>query len=255
MSLVEKTRVGLRFASILAWSLWIFGLRLCVLPVGWVAPRAQVRCRNAVFRLWGRGVLRLAGMRLERRGVRPEGPAYLVCNHICALDTAVMAAAVGGVFVARHDMADWGLLGFMGRKLDTIFVNRASMRDTVRVNELIARALGAGFTVQVFAESRIGPGDTVRPFKAPLLEPAVQAGIAVHYAAITYRTPPGAPPASQVMHWAEGVTLKQHLTGIFRLPRSEASITFGDKPISAPDRKALAADLHQAVLEIFTPLG
>ena len=90
-------------------------------------------------------------------------------------------------------------------------------------------------------------GAHVSPFKSSLLELAAQRRIPVHYASVSYRTPPGAAPAQRAVCWWGEMTFPRHLFELFQLPEFAARVTFGARPIQAADRKALAQELWSAV--------
>jgi 1-acyl-sn-glycerol-3-phosphate acyltransferase len=58
----------------------------------------------------------------------------------------------------------------------TIFVDRGSRRDTVRVNREIEEALGDGVVVVLFPEETASGGLSVLPFRSSLLDPAIHMG-------------------------------------------------------------------------------
>ena len=93
-----------------------------------------------------------------------------------------------------------------------------------------------------------------RTFRPALLAPAVALGAPVAYAALAYSTPTGAPPASEVVCWWGDMTFGAHVLALLRLPRVEAGVRFGSTPLTAPDRKVLAARLHGAVAARLQPL-
>jgi hypothetical protein len=49
------------------------------------------------------------------------------------------------------------------------------------------------------------------------------------------------------------MTFAPHLFALFGLRHFDAEVRFGDAPIAARDRKALARDLHRGVASLFTP--
>ena len=216
--------------------------------------QTDLRLRSAVLRLWARVALRMGGVRLTVSGEPPQPPCFTVSNHLSSIDAVVVCAAIGGTLVGRHDMAQWPFIGLMTRGIDIIFVNRQRRRDVGGINQQIAKALEQGYAVHMFAESRIGDGKTVQPFKPALLEPAVQAGTPVHYAIIGYRTKPKDPPPMQSIHWGPDVSFTKHLLNILRLRGTEATMAFGNDPITGGDRKQLALALWEKVHSQFTPL-
>jgi 1-acyl-sn-glycerol-3-phosphate acyltransferase len=194
-------------------------------------------------------------MRLELRGSPPSPPFYLVTNHLSYVDIVLLARTAGCRYISRADVKDWPVMGWIAKAMGTMFIDRGRVRDTKRVNELIAAALDRGDGIHFFAESRISQDARVHPFKPPLLEPAVARGCGVHYAAISYSTPEGCPRASDVIVWKGGVSLAQNMVNVLRLPGFSAIISYGDAPITGTDRKELADKLYRAVSERFTPVG
>ena len=92
------------------------------------------------------------------------------------------------------------------------------------------------------------------PFNSSFLQFAAESDVPVSYAAITYRTPAGGPPASNYVCWWENIGFFAHLWRMFTLPEYTASITFGESPIINNDRKLLAAELRDRVAEKFIPV-
>jgi 1-acyl-sn-glycerol-3-phosphate acyltransferase len=254
VSLWANIRMATRVLLIFPWTFFLFWARLAVEPVPGLSKRSKVRWRSFIFRIWGRGALRIFGMRLRVEGHPPRGDCYLVTNHLSYMDAIVLGATVGCVLVSRHDVEDWPVVGGLGRGMDTVFVNRERLRDTLRVKEELVSRLKDGHSVHMFAESKIGPGDHVLPFKPSLLEPAVQAGMPVSYGAIMYSTPEGTAPASEVVMWGVGVDFMPHLKRLLRTRRTFATVSYGDEPMEGGDRKELAEKLWQAVEGRYKPI-
>jgi 1-acyl-sn-glycerol-3-phosphate acyltransferase len=105
----------------------------------------------------------------------------------------------------------------------------------------------------IFPEGTSSAGRTVEPFKPPLLALATRLGRPVHYAALSYRTPAGEPPAYQAVCWWGGLPFPRHAWGLLQLQSVEATVRFAPDPILEPDRKRLAERLRQAVLAEFEP--
>lgn len=243
-----------RMAAALMWTLTAYSIRMLGLPLALVSRGLEQSWRRGIFKLWGKVALRIIGMRVEVHGTPPTPPFFHVSNHVSYLDTILVAGQLGCVLVAKAEMERWPLFGTISRHLNTIFINRVKMKDTVRVNQEINHVLDRGEGLHIFVESTTSQGLDVRPFKPALLEPAAQRRFPVHYAAITYRTPEGFPVAADVVCWWTKVSLFRHALTLCRLPYFYGSITFGGEPIVAEDRKALAAQLRHAVQGIFTPI-
>jgi 1-acyl-sn-glycerol-3-phosphate acyltransferase len=138
--------------------------------------------------------------------------------------------------------------------VNTIFVNRRNRRSLPRVLDAVARALDEGTGVVLFAEGTSTCGANVAPFKSSLLELATQRRASVHFASLSYRTPPDEAHASESVCWWGDMTFLRHLYELFMLPGFDVSLAFGEQPICDDDRKALARRLWSAVNAQFIPV-
>ncbi|MCC6696605.1 MAG: 1-acyl-sn-glycerol-3-phosphate acyltransferase [Candidatus Hydrogenedentes bacterium] len=255
MGLAVWMRVAWRATALVVWTTSLFAIRLLVKTATPLSPAFDEWGRRLLLRIWASGAAAIIRMRFRISGAAPKPPYFLVTNHLSYLDIVMLSRTSGCVFVSRADVRQLPFLGFLAAMMNTIFINRESMRDTKRVNEQIAFAMDRGYGVHIFAESRISQDAQVHPFKPPLLEPAVQRGCPVHYAAISYRTPESAPRAHDVIVWRDDETLPQNMLRVLALPASEGIIAYGDAPIAGTERKALANALYHAVQDRFTPVG
>jgi 1-acyl-sn-glycerol-3-phosphate acyltransferase len=252
---MQQLRLWTRALGLFFWTIALFSIRLAIYPLRKHDEPRDRRWRRFWFALWGRGFARIFGVRIVVKGKPPAPPFYIVCNHLSYLDVLLMVSQTGCGFVARGDIEHWPVLGYMCKKLDVLFIDRTNKRDTVRINELIARTIAQGDGMCVFPESRIFCGRDVEPFKSSLIEPAIKIGMPIHYATVTYKTHPGAPPASTIVSWWRPEPFFFHVARQLRHPGCTATIIFGAAPIHGSDRKQLAHDLSEAVRANFTPLA
>ncbi len=244
-------------ASVKTLALIAFTLSVCALIVMvkfFLPASKKARWLDSLFRAWARGTALLLGIKINLRGVPPRPPFFLVSNHLGYLDVVVLAACLDCVFIAKQDVAGWPVVGFLCRQVDTIFVNRASRRDVVRVNSLIEKTLAAGRGVVLFAEGTSTAGAEVAPFNPSLLHSAAKMEFPVSYSALSYRVPMGETPAHLSVCWWGDMTFADHLFRLFQLSSIEATLSFGDEPIVQNDRKLLARQLWRAVNEQFIPV-
>ena len=228
--------------------------RLLLWPGVWISPAADRRVRRFLLQTWNRGFAWAVNIQIHTHGPVPKPPFFLVSNHLSYLDMVVLTHQTGCIYVSRGDVEHWPIIGFLARSLYIIFVDRKNIRDTVRVNRLIADALALGDAVVIFPESHITVGKEVEPFKSSLIEPAVAARIPVHYATLTYETLPECPPASEIVNWWRPESFLYHLQRLMRHRGVKATIHFGESPLYGEDRKELAPRLHEAVQAAYTPI-
>lgn len=237
---------------------FLFFAATLLLYFGWFLARPfipnKTHWRQTIFYLWTSSFVRISKMKIEVLGTPPRPPFFLVTNHLGYADIGALRAVAKGVFVAKGEIKDWFLAGRICRDMGTIFIDRSNRRDIPRAGELILERLNNGEGVIVFPEGTSTKGEAVLPFNSSFLEFAARGEVPVSYAAITYKTPDGEMPASTAVCWWEDISFFAHVWRLFKVSRYTAIISFGEGPITNPDRKVLANDLRQRVADLFDPV-
>lgn len=211
--------------------------------------------REWIFRNWAHGFVWLLGMKIRVVGNVPKPPFFLVCNHLSYVDIAALRSVCDTIFVAKADVRGWFLAGKMVADIGTIFINRENRRDIPRAGREITEALQRGEGVTVFPEGTSWNGEKILPFNSSFLEFAAKQNLPVHFASIRYETPEKEQVAAEsVAWWRLESGFGEHLFELFKIPRFDCEINFGEAPILAENRKELAGKLHHGVKEIFTPM-
>jgi 1-acyl-sn-glycerol-3-phosphate acyltransferase len=149
--------------------------------------RLQPGQRQQRVQQWSLQMLGILGVALQVQGAAPaHGPLLLVANHLSWLDILVMNAARPARFVSKADVRHWPLLGALIAGAGTLFIERESRRDAMRVVHHMAEALQAGDVVAVFPEGTTGDGRALLPFHANLLQAAISAHAPVQPVALAY---------------------------------------------------------------------
>ncbi|MEA3194214.1 MAG: 1-acyl-sn-glycerol-3-phosphate acyltransferase [Betaproteobacteria bacterium] len=132
-------------------------------------------------------MLRRLGVELSVEGTPARtGPMLLAANHISWLDIVVLHASCHCRFVSKADVKRWPLIGTLAAGGDTLFVERRSRRDAMRVMHEMAQALKDGDILAVFPEGTTGDGGTLLPFHANLLQAAISADSPVQPVALQF---------------------------------------------------------------------
>lgn len=213
------------------------------------------RVRFSIMRTWGRGMLKLCHIDLTVEGSPPAPPFLLVCNHLSYVDIIVLASVVNGRFVAKADIAHWPLIGQATGSAGTLFINRENRKDLLRVGKLLEDAYTDGDGIILFAEGTSSNGDGILILKPSLLQHAAQTGYPVHYAVLSYEVPGNPAQARDEICWWTSISMVPHLQRMLYIPRIQARLHLGEHPITHPDRKQLATQLRQAMLDEFTPIA
>jgi 1-acyl-sn-glycerol-3-phosphate acyltransferase len=157
----------LRLLGHIAKGLGIVALRFPALP-----PDQQ----HAHVQAWSLQLLAHAGVHLRIRGTPPvAGPVMLVANHLSWLDIPVMHAARHCRFVSKSDVQGWPLIGTLATAAGTLYIERSSRRDALRMVRTMQQALEQGEVLAVFPEGTTGDGREMLPFHANLQQVGVAA--------------------------------------------------------------------------------
>ena len=140
---------------------------------------AKQRRRHAI-KTWSADLLRILGIRVHVQGSPGRmRPLMFVANHVSWLDIFALNSVMPVLFVAKSEVRNWPLIGWLSAQTGTLFIERGRRSDTARVSGLVADALRAGDVVAVFPEGTTTDGSTVLRFHSSLLQPAlvVKAGV------------------------------------------------------------------------------
>ena len=172
----------------------------------------------------------------------------LVSNHLSYLDILVICSVAPSVFVSKAEVRHWPVFGPLAKMGGTIFIQRERRTQVGAVNDEIEQALAAGVVVTVFPEGTSSNGDTVLPFRAPLLEPALRGGYEIAIACLRYELDDG-DPKTEVCYWGDHAFFP-HLLKLLGKRRVRATLRFGTFKRTTDDRKELALQLHKAVSDL-----
>jgi len=219
--------------------------------VAFVHPFASLARRRQLRSLWSRAALRTLGVRLQTQGRRPSPATFLVANHVSWLDILAINAIVPVTFVCKREVRAWPLIGWLAARNETIFMSRRSAAQAREVNVELARRLAEGATVAVFPEGTTTDGRSVLPFRAALLQSAIDSGAAVLPLALRYTDAQGNPCLEAA--FVGDMTFLQSLLAVTGVPRMIAQVKSAAPLASAPAERRLLA--HRARKRIATLLG
>ena len=164
----------------------LHGLALVQLRFGAYTP-AQRQARVA---WWSGRMLRLLGITLRSQGQARHGAKLLVANHVSWLDIAAIHAVLPEArFVSKASVKDWPLVGTLVSAVGTLYIERASKRDALRVVHQMAAALTEGDTVAVFPEGTTGPGWPLLPMHGNLLQAAISTEVPLQPVVLRWHQP------------------------------------------------------------------
>ena len=144
------------------------------------------RLDHRMIRAWSAGLMRVFGFRLRRVGTPLPGGVMFVANHVSWVDIEVLHSQRMMGFVAKREISQWPVVGWMAARGETIFHARGSTESLGGVlHEMLSR-LRAGRSVGVFPEGGTRGGREIGPFHARIFLAAVEAGVPVQPVALKY---------------------------------------------------------------------
>jgi len=216
-----------------------------------VFPRLPQAQRDARVQAWARRMLQLLGVGLQLHGQPPAaGPMRLVANHISWLDILVMHAARHCRFVSKADVKHWPLIGTLATGAGTLYIERESRRDAMRVVHQMAQRLQAGDVLAVFPEGTTSDGVDLLPFHANLIQAAVSADAPVQPVALQFIDTRSGGTSLAPCYIGDDTLVGSVWRTLTGEPVT-AVVSYGTpQRAQGRDRRAWAADLRQAVQQL-----
>jgi 1-acyl-sn-glycerol-3-phosphate acyltransferase len=204
-------------------------------------------------RSWSAQLVAHAGVEVRVSGAMPgrhDAPAMLAANHVSWLDIFVLLGIRPARFIAKSEIRDWPIAGWIAERAGTIFIRRERRRDTARINDRVHEALGLGDWVGLFPEGTTTEGDEILPFHTSLFEPAIANAATIHPVAISYVAADGS--RSRAVAYVGEMTFMQSLVLVLRQRGIVAEVTFAEPIELRPgiDRREAARLAHERVASL-----
>ncbi|MDJ0277173.1 lysophospholipid acyltransferase family protein [Sphingomonas sp. 2R-10] len=114
-------------------------------------------------------IARIVGVRVTVVGTPVPRDVLYLSNHRSWIDILAIAGASGSAFVAKGELRDAPLVGWLCTLNHTLFVDRGDRLGVARQIDTLRQALLADHPVTVFPEGTTGAPGELLPFKAALL--------------------------------------------------------------------------------------
>ena len=229
----------LRLLGHIAKGLWIVALRF---------PSLSPDQQHARVQVWSMELLAHAGISLRILGQPPvTGPVMLVANHISWLDIPVMHAARHCRFVSKSDVQGWPLIGTLATAAGTLYIERTSRRDALRMVRSMQEALERGEVLAVFPEGTTGDGRNLLPFHANLIQAAISARAPVLPVGLSFINGHNGQHSDAPLFVGD-TTLLQSIWSTLRATGVQAVVHYGTpQHAEERDRRTWAQALREAV--------
>src|SRR5450830_609970 len=161
------------------------GLSICI----FVFPFLDAEKQQQRVRTWSQQLLAICTIDVRfidaSRGEIADR-AMIVSNHVSWLDIFVINTLHPCHFVAKSDIRQWPLIGFLCEKAGTIFLARGKQREVRRIYEGLVHQIADGKRIAFFPEGTTAAQGKLLPFHANLFEAALDAKVPVQPYALRY---------------------------------------------------------------------
>jgi 1-acyl-sn-glycerol-3-phosphate acyltransferase len=240
-----RVRAGWRFTRALMHI--VTGMWIVVV----IFPKLTATQKETRVEAWALAMLTRLDIKMVVNGTPPEqGPMLMAANHISWLDIVVMHAARHCRFVSKSELRHWPLIGTLATGAGTLYIERESRRDAMRVVHHMAERLSAGDVLAIFPEGTTSDGISLLPFHANLFQAAISANAHVLPVALQF-VDHASGELSLAPCYIGDDTLLGSMWRTLCTPGIAVVVTFGE-PQSAQgrDRRTWAADVRNTIADM-----
>ncbi len=214
-------------------------------------PHLNQTGQRRILKSWSRQLLAILNIGIQTEGQQPtrgEDGYLIVANHVSWLDIFVLNAICPSRFIAKSEVRNWPLIGWLCKRGGAIFIERAIRRDAALVTRRVSLMLKQGACVGLFPEGTTTDGKQVGHFHSALIQPAIDAGARLCPIALHYQDEQGEP--SSAAAFTGSTTLAQSVWRILRCRHHTALAVFTPALIAANEnRRVLARAAQEAIAQ------
>ncbi|MFC3653063.1 lysophospholipid acyltransferase family protein [Dyella humi] len=168
----------------------LLGILLCGFILTWnrhaVMKNGREPFTHRMIRAWSTGLMRIFGLRSVRVGQPLQDSALFVANHTSWIDIELLHSQRAACFVAKAEIANWPLVGWLAASGGTIFHRRGSNHSLAAVMQVMVDRLRTGRSVAVFPEGGTGHNGVLKVFHARIFQAALDAEVPVQPVALRF---------------------------------------------------------------------
>lgn len=222
-----------------------------------IYPHLHHAKQRRALKNWSKQLLAIFNIGIQIEGQQPtrsESGCLIIANHVSWLDIFVVNAIHPSRFIAKSEVREWPIIGWLCKRSGTIFIDRALRQNTSATNLRISLLLGRGTCVGLFPEGTTTDGKQVGHFHSSLIQPAIDANAKIFPIALRYQDDDGETNASAP--FIGDTTLVQSIWRIIRCSHLNALVVF-TPALSTADagRRVLARAAQDSIARALQTIG
>ena len=149
-------------------------LIILILPIQLLINLINLKIKYKIPKLFLKIVSFVIGIKIRSINLRNKnknkyGVLY-VSNHVSWMDILCLGSLLDAQFIAKKEVAEMGLFGFLARLNHTFFIDNTNQRKSFSYNEIIQAKLLKKQNLILFPEGTTSDGNSVRSFKSSFFE-------------------------------------------------------------------------------------
>ena len=179
-----------------------------------------------------------------------------VCNHISYLDIPILGSSIPVRFVAKSEVKDWPIFGFLSKLASTVYIKRVKSDILVQKNKIFD-LLSEGEKLLIFPEATTSDGNRVLRFKSSVFSALENQNFIIQPLVIIYTDINGVPInrwLMPVIAWYGDMELNPHLVTLKDIKFITAKIIYLDciNTNDFADRKDLSKYLEKKINYVYS---
>jgi len=212
-------------------------------------PRLSDQRREDRIKRWSGKALAILNIRVMPHGQIPDASTHktlFVANHISWIDIWAIKQVHPVNFVAKSEVHDWPIIGWLAEKTGTLFIERARRHDTGRTANGMEKWLLEGKCLCLFPEGTTTNGTELKPFKTGLLQAAINAAAMLQPVAIRYPNQDGTP--NLAVAYDGDITMPQSMRNVLKQKEIVVELYFAPSlPTHDQERRHLSHQARHAI--------